>query len=303
MVRLGCFRGSLSNFSLTVTRRMPFPKQKDVEVPLLQSLSKLGGQAKPKDIYPVVAEFFPDLTLDEQEQRMESDPSTRKWWNLVQWARQSLVERGEIDRSTRGIWKLTPAGLARLNGAGAPLLPVKTETKRQSSASSEVTLRDLVNASRDEVKVRLITELKNLSPRGFEHFCMEFLQLLGYRNMAVTKRSSDGGIDGHGDFRQGAVSINSAFQAKKWGATPVGRPEIDKFRGAIQGDFDHGVFITTSRFTRDAKEASYKKGAITILLLDGPAIAELMIERGIGVTRQPVYLHELDSEFFKFVDD
>ena len=55
-----------------------------------------------------------------------------------------------------------------------------------------------------------------------------------------------------------------------------------------------------SRFTKEAREASYKKGAITILLLDGEAIAELMIERGIGVVRQPVYLYEIASEFFDF---
>jgi restriction system protein len=282
---------------------MPFPKQKDVEVPLLQALSKLGGEAKPRDIYPVVSEFFPDLTTDEQEQRMESDPATRKWWNLVQWVRQSLVERGEIDKSTRGIWRITPAGLARLNGADALPVQGSTETKRPSHAPTEMNLRDLINANRDEVKSRLISELKSLSPRGFEYFCMELLQLLGYTNMAVTRRAADGGIDGHGYFRQGAVSIKSAFQAKRWTATAVGRPDIDRLRGAIQGDFDHGVFITTSRFSRDAKEASYKKGAITILLLDGLAIAELMVERGIGVTRQPVYLHELDREFFKFADD
>lgn len=86
------------------------------------------------------------------------------------------------------------------------------------------------------------------------------------------------------------MSIKSAFQAKRWNDAPVRRPEIDQLRGAIQGDYDHGVFITTSHFTRDATEASYKKGAITILLLDGEAIAELMLERSIGVVKQPVYV-------------
>ena len=80
------------------------------------------------------------------------------------------------------------------------------------------------------------------------------------------------------------------------------RPEVDKLRGAIQGDYDHGVFITTSRFTKDAIDASYKKGAITILLLDGAAIAELMLERGIGVVKQPLYLYEIASDFFDFDD-
>jgi restriction system protein len=118
--------------------------------------------------------------------------------------------------------------------------------------------------------------------------------------VAVTRCGSDGGIDGYGDFRQGAVGIKSAFQAKRWTEAPVRRPEIDKLRGAIQGEYDHRNFITTSRFTKEATEASYRKGAITILLLDGEAIAELMIERGIGVVKQPLYLYEIAADFFDF---
>ena len=129
---------------------------------------------------------------------------------------------------------------------------------------------------------------------------MELLQQLGYMNLAVTRRSADGGIDGYRDFRQGAVSIKSAFQAKRWIENAVGRPDIDKLRGSSQGDYDHGVFITTSRFTKEAADASHKKGAITILLLDGEALAELMIERGIGVVKPPVYLYEVASEFLDF---
>ncbi len=119
----------------------------------------------------------------------------------------------------------------------------------------------------------------------------------------MTKRSQDGGIDGHGDFRQGAISIRSAFQAKRWTDNAVGRPEIDKFRGAIQGDYDHGVFLTTSRFSRDAKLASYRKGAISVLLLDGPAIADLLVERGLGVRKLPLYVYDLDQEFFDLGDE
>jgi restriction system protein len=164
----------------------------------------------------------------------------------------------------------------------------------------ETTLRDLSNQSRDDAKARLLNQLRDLTPTGFERFCMELLQQLGYRNVAVTKRTGDGGIDGYGDFRQGAVSIKSAFQAKRWADTPVGRPDIDRLRGAIQGEYDHGVFITTSRFTPDAREASFRKGAISILLLDGDAITELMLDRGIGVIRQPVYLYEIAADFFEF---
>ena len=278
---------------------MPFPKQGDIEIPLLKVLAESGGSAKPRDIYPKVAAYFPELSVEEQEQRLESSASTRKWWNLVQWVRQRLVESHEIDGATRGVWRLTDAGRARLSPPRGhpgitPALSVATEQV------ADLTLRDLANRSRDQAKSRLLTELKSLTPTGFEHFCMELLQQLGFSNVAVTRRSGDGGIDGFGDFRQGAVSIRSAFQAKRWADAPVGRPEIDKLRGAIQGDHDHGVFITTSRFTKEATEASYKKGAITILLLDGGAIAELMIDRGIGVVKQPLYLYEIDAEFFDF---
>jgi restriction system protein len=61
--------------------------------------------------------------------------------------------------------------------------------------------------------------------------------------------------------------------------------------------------MTTSRFTKDAKQASYKKGAITILLLDGNAIAELLIERNLGVVRQPLYLYDVDPDFFHIEDE
>ena len=95
---------------------MPFPKQKDIEVPLLAVLDQLGGEAKPRDVYRIVAASFPDLTAEEQEERLESSHSTRKWSNLVQWVRQRLVEIGEIDGSTRGVWRITPAGRSHLKG-------------------------------------------------------------------------------------------------------------------------------------------------------------------------------------------
>ncbi len=256
-------------------------------------------------VYSLVAANFPSLSAEEQEERLESSPSTRKWSNLVQWARQSLVEQGQIDGSQRGIWKVTDAGRARASGSGvSATVAIATPNVPVSVAvASTAGLRDLVNANVQEVKARLIAELKELTPRAFEHFCKELLSHLGFRNVEVTKRSQDGGIDGFGDFRQGAIAIRSAFQAKRWTENPVGRPDIDRLRGAIQGEFDHGVFLTTSRFSKEAKEASYRKGAISILLLDGPAIADLLLERGLGVRKLPLYLLDVDQEFFDIDDE
>lgn len=278
-----------------------FPRQIEIELPLLQVLVDLGGEAKPRDVYPLVAQRFPQLTSEEVEQRLENYPSIRKWPNLVQWVRQRLVDAGQIDGSRRGVWRITSLGRERLT-AGATL--VSTPVQQASTViTAPLSLRDLVNANLQEIRSRLVAELKDLTAFTFEHFCREFLAHLGYRSVEVTKKGADGGIDGHGDFRQGAISIRSAFQAKRWTEKAVGRPEIDKFRGAIQGDYDHGVFLTTSRFSSEAKQASYKKGAITILLLDGAAIADILVERGLDVRRLPLYVYDVDEEFFNIKED
>lgn len=284
---------------------MAYPRQVEIEVPLLQAIADLGGVARPRDVYPKVAESFPQLTPEDLETRLPNYPSTRKWSNLVQWVRQVLVEHNEIDGSERGVWKITEAGQSRIAKLGKNNRVAKAGRPAawQTIDRIEPNLRDLANANHEEIKARLLSELKGLTSRAFEHFCKELLAQLGFRSLIVTKRSQDGGLDGYGDFRQGVISIRSAFEAKKWSDNTVGRREIDRFRGAIQGDFDHGVFLTTSRFSREAVEASLKRGAITILLLDGPAIAELLVERGIGVRRIPLYLFDVDDEFFDIADD
>jgi restriction system protein len=295
------------DFASTKTRElvssppsMAFPTQHEVEVPLLRVINELGGQAAPKSIYPKVAAHFPQLSEEDLSAKLPSSPSTFKWHNLVQWSRQALVDREELDGSTRGVWKITAKGKQRLESSQG----LKQQSLEKLVGPS--TLKDLIYQNESEVKSRILSELKGLTSKEFEMFCQRFLRLLGYQELIVKqpKGGADGGIDGHGMFKQGVVSIRSAFQAKRWSKNPVGRPEIDKFRGAIQGDYDHGVFLTTARFTNDAELASIKKGAISLLLLDGEAIAETMVRSGIGVTRRPVHLLDIEPEFFRFdVDD
>ena len=271
---------------------MSFPKQSEIELPLLKILPELGEKAEPKELYPTLATIFPQLTQEGLTPRMPSNPSIFRWHNLVQWSRQKLVEKAEVDGSTRGVWKLTARGRARATG--------DTNLSEELLLAHQATLKDLVCEKESEVKSRIASELRNLGATDFEQFCISFLGPLGYEQLQVTRRGADRGIDGHGLFRQGVVSIRSAFQAKRWRQNAVTRPEIDKFRGAIQGDYDHGVFLTTGRFTSDAEAASVKKGTISLLLLDGDTIAESMIRNGIGVVRRPVQLFDLDPEFFRF---
>lgn len=98
---------------------MSFPKQSEIELPLLNLLHQVGGEAEPKELYPQLRQSFPQLTDDDVAARLPSSPYTFRWHNLVQWSRQKLVDKGGIDGSTRGIWKLTAKGKARATGASA----------------------------------------------------------------------------------------------------------------------------------------------------------------------------------------
>jgi restriction system protein len=114
--------------------------------------------------------------------------------------------------------------------------------------------------------------------------------------MTVTQIAGDGGIDGHGKLKVGLAFLNVAFQCKRWTKCNVTRPEVDRFRGAIQGDFEQGLFFTTTSFSKGAIEASIKRGAVPIILVDGGAIVDMMIDKGFGVQTEnlPIPTYALD---------
>lgn len=134
-----------------------------------------------------------------------------------------------------------------------------------------------------ELEARVLRELKRLSPAAFEQFAKRLLDVYGFHETEVTSISGDGGIDGFGKLKVGLANLNVAFQCKRWTKGNIQRPEIDKFRGAAQGDFEQGLFFTTSSFSTGAIQASIKRGAIPIILIDGPAVVQLMIDKKLGV--------------------
>lgn len=134
-----------------------------------------------------------------------------------------------------------------------------------------------------ELKRRILRDLKTLSPKAFEEFGKRLLDVYGFHGTAVTQISGDGGIDGYGKLKVGLANLNVAFQCKRWSKGNIQRPEIDKFRGAAQGDYEQGLFFTTASFSEGAVGASIKRGAVPIILVDGTAIVDLMIEKGFGV--------------------
>jgi restriction system protein len=124
------------------------------------------------------------------------------------------------------------------------------------------------------------------------------LAAYGFGSVVVTQHTRDGGIDGHGLLKVGLARMAVAFQCKRWEGN-VPRPEVDKFRGAIQGEFEQGIFFTTSDFSEGAMDASIKKGAVPIVLLNGESIVDLMIEKEFGVQKKPLQIYEdqLDTIF------
>jgi restriction system protein len=148
----------------------------------------------------------------------------------------------------------------------------------------------------EDLKKRILLEIRAIEPENFEHFSRKLLQTYGFTDLAVTPYSKDGGVDGHGRLKVGLAYLNVAFQCKRWNKNTVGRPEIDKFRGAIQGQYEQGLLFTTGSFAAGAEAASFRPGAVPIVLIDGPAIVEMMIEKqfGVQVESLPIYSYALD---------
>lgn len=171
--------------------------------------------------------------------------------------------------------------------------------KKHKLTGVKALLRDLrvVHQRYDhELRSAILANLKGLSPRDFEHFARRLLNEYGFINMVVTPQGRDGGIDGYGRLKIGLAYMNVAFQCKRFNDLSVGRPKIDEFRGAIQGEYEQGIFFTTSKFVETAKDASLRRGAVPIVLVDGPGIVNLMIEKQFGVQAEeiPVYSYALD---------
>lgn len=170
--------------------------------------------------------------------------------------------------------------------------------KESAEKSIDFAIKNLKAALRED----LIIQIKNCSPTFFEHLVIELLVKMGYggtlqdAGKAVGK-SRDGGIDGI--IKEDRLGLDVIYlQAKRW-ENVVGRPEIQKFAGALQGQRARkGVFITTSDFTKEAREYVLMIDS-KVILIDGEELAELMIDYNVGVSNATIYeIKRIDSDYF-----
>ena len=160
-------------------------------------------------------------------------------------------------------------------------------------------VRNLYDSYLRDFKGNILVQLKKMNAYDFEKFCMQLLKVYGFSNVAVTQKSRDGGIDGFGKLKVGLAHMKVAFQCKRWDNTTISRKEIDAFRGAIQGEYEQGIFFTTSSFSKEAMKFSIKQGAVPIILIDGNMIVDFMIEKQFGIEHEdlPIYVNAIDKIF------
>ena len=145
--------------------------------------------------------------------------------------------------------------------------------------------------------------LKGMKWEEFERFAARLLQEYGFEDIVITPPRNDRGLDGHGKLKVGLAYMNVAFQCKRWTTKAIGRSEVDQFRGAIQGEYDQGVFFATSTFAEGAKRVSIRRGAVPVVLIDGDGIVELMIGKEFGVQRHEMSIYSSAPDFILGADE
>lgn len=268
---------------------MPFPPSAEVELAILRVIAGMGGEGRPQQVSPGVTSRFAQLTPADLSRTEPSGGNA--WIKAIRWSRQRLVKRGELYREPRGIWRITDKGRQRI--AGMP--PAPSPTPAPSPPVPTPPHPPIPNGA---IGKRLRDKLFQLTPEGFERVVGKFLEAMGLREVNITGRTGDGGIDGEATLL--VLGIKVCFQAKRWAANNnVGIEPIQRLIGSITArKYDRGLFITTSNFTPGAREEAERPES-RVVLIDGERLVALMLEKGLGVRRIPVVQEELNEAFFE----
>ena len=247
--------------------------------------------------------------------------------NRIGWARTYLTKAGLLLKTKRGYFRISEEGKKLLQKEPAFINTKmlkeydafnefqttkepdnsennKTEHNIQQSITPHELLESGYLSIKDELADELLSTIKNISPSKFEKLVIDLLVKMGYGGSikeaaTVVGKSGDEGIDGI--IKEDKLGLDVIYiQAKKWDSGTIGRPEIQKFAGALLGKkAKKGIFITTSTFTNEAKKYVTDIDA-KIILLDGKQLTELMIENNLGVSTQDVYtIKRIDSDYFE----
>lgn len=310
---------------------MAIPDYQTAMLPLLR-LAADGTEHRFRDsVEQLAAEF--KLTDDERSEMLPSGTAPL-FDNRVGWARTYLKQAGLLQSPKRGVLRITDRGRALLakNPArigvedldqyeefrafrtrrrdtqqeaapGQQHLPIEQPEPVGEEQTPEDLFASAYRRMRKNLELELLEQTKSATPAFFERLVIDLLVSMGYggsrrdAGRAIGK-SGDGGIDGI--IKEDKLGLDAIYvQAKRWEGT-VGRPEIQKFAGALQGHrANKGVFLTTSAYTREAIE--YANIINTkIILIDGETLAALMVDYNVGVSTVGMYeLKKVNTDYFE----
>lgn len=298
---------------------MAVPDYQTLMLPVLQ----VAGDGQEHVIGETVEIIASNFGLTDAD-RNELLPSGRQFRfdNRVHWARSYLKQAALLESTGRGKFRITQRGLEVLESNPAYInvkyldqFPEFREFKSRSSRSQipqeieeeavhtpEEILEESYQSLRDELAQELISRVMACSPRFFERLVVDLLVAMGYggsRRDAGERigQSGDGGVDGI--IKEDRLGLDVVYiQAKRWEGT-VGRPVVQGFAGSLEGfRARKGVLITTSSFTKDAKDY-VDRIEKKIVLIDGEQLAQYMIDYGIGVAEVATYtVKKADLDYF-----
>jgi len=282
------------------------PYYSDLINPTLAALHILGGSGKNDELCDEVIKLLdlPDNITDIPH----GNSSQSKLAYRMAWARTYLKKYGVIDNSARAVWTIKPEYVGTLSlDVDDVVRTVKNQERiAEKKKFNQINLQALPTVQDDEElpddikpwRQKLYNILVNMDAYAFERLSQRLLRECGFTHVEVTKKSGDGGIDGTGKLKiNGIFSFNIAFQCKRYKDTvPVSAAAIRDFRGSLTTDIEKGVFITTSSFSKSAKEEASKPGKKQIDIMDGEEFMDKLVEYEIGV--KEVRDYEVDESYF-----
>ncbi|HEY7414722.1 MAG TPA: restriction endonuclease [Ktedonobacteraceae bacterium] len=302
---------------------MSIPDFQSFMLPLLQFTADQQEHSL-REAIEALAQVF---NLSEQE-RKELLPSGQQtvFDNRVSWASTHLKKAGLLESTRRSFFKITQRGLDILSqnpsridikllerfpefvefrGSGKKdkEIPAAIELEANGHQTPEELLEYGYQKIRQDLAQELLNRVKGSSPSFFERLVVELLVKMGYGGSRkdageAVGKSGDEGIDGI--IKEDRLGLDAIYiQAKRWDNV-VGRPEVQKFVGALHGQgAKKGIFITTSGFTKEAKEFVTRGDSLKIVLIDGQQLAQLMIDFDVGVAKIASYeIKKLDFDYF-----
>lgn len=307
---------------------MAVPDYQSLMLPLLEHAGTRNSEVTTSEAVEVLAQEL-NLTVEDLREMLPSG-AQYTFGNRVSWAATYMKKAGLLEPTRRGYYQITERGrellakqpkvindklleeypefleFKKLKGSRAKNGEGITETKSIPDISA-VTPSEALEAAyenlRDELADELLAKLKATSPAFFERVVVELLVKMGYggsrsdAGRAIGK-SGDSGIDGI--IKEDKLGLDVVYiQAKWWDNTPVGRPDVMQFAGVLQAQrANKGIFITTSRFTEEARSYVSQIGS-KIVLIDGEQLTSLMIENDVGVSTASLYpVKKIDSGYF-----